>query len=129
MSPNSDRACSQGGVPDCALAALIARMPATGPSAGDRGAKALLCRSCRRVMAKLRDPLEVHGALFGAQYTARIRPVALLFPHDPRPGTSVMRRNVPITTPRGSQNGNGQAAKPGRFAGMSRLRLRLFRRS
>ena len=27
-----------------------------------------------------------------------------------------MRRNVPITTPRGAENGNGQA-RPGRFAG------------
>lgn len=35
----------------------------------------------------------------------------LLFPHDTRFGTNVMRRNVPITTPRATKNGAEKAGR------------------
>src|SRR5215211_9350334 len=33
------------------------------------------------------------------QYKARVRQITLLFPHDSRLGTALLRRKVPVTTP------------------------------
>src|SRR5689334_21367717 len=87
--------------------------PAALPSAGASAAKAPLCRRCRLLMAKSKRPLEAGmGNVSWRHYTARDRPITLLFPHDkPLKGVSV-RRNVPITTPRQLKRKRPGEARP-----------------